>query len=172
VSGFQSHERLETTRWLGAPFIAVILVTLVFAVPVRLFGLRLPEPVFAFVPAFAWAVIRPSFLGPVLLLVLGLFLDLLWNSSLGLWPISLILAYAFVLPARPLMAGQGRLVMWAWYAAACAIGFGIAYLLTMFDVLSTPNLISALFQYLVTVALYPLAHILIQQFEDADVRFR
>jgi rod shape-determining protein MreD len=35
-----------------------------------------------------------------------------------------------------------------------------------------PNLIAVGWQFLVTAALYPFAHILIERYEDADVRFR
>ncbi len=47
--------------------------------------LQLPEPVFPMAPAFAWAMIRPSVLAPLVLLVMGLFLDLLWGGPIGLW---------------------------------------------------------------------------------------
>lgn len=172
MSGFQSGQTLDPIRWLGGPFALCIAGTILLSIPLRVWGLRLPEPVFAFVPAFAWAVIRPSVLAPVLLLILGLFMDYFWGGSRGLWAIALILSYGFVLATRSSMTGQGRLVMWAWYAVTCAIGFIVAYLLVMLDVLSTPSLLATFLQWLVTAALYPAAHYLIQQFEDADIRFR
>src|SRR5690606_27819707 len=104
MSGFHSRPQLEPLRWLGGPFMACIVATLVLAVPLRLFGFRLPEPVFAFIPAFAWAVIRPSVLGPLLLLLLGLFLDLFWGGSLGLWAVSLVAAYGLTLITRSAMS--------------------------------------------------------------------
>ncbi len=172
MSGFQSRPTLEPLRWLIAPVAGCILATIILATPLRVFGFRLPEPVFAFVPAFAWAVVRPSFAAPFMLLLLGLFVDLSTYGPAGLWAIALILAYGFVIVTRPIMTGQAPIIIFGWYAAACLIGFAIAYLLTMLDALSPPNLIAVLWQYLATVALYPLAFVLIQRFEDADVRFR
>jgi rod shape-determining protein MreD len=67
-------------RWLGVPgLLAVLAATIVFAAPIRIFGLQLPEPVFAMVPAFAWAAdpavdpgaVRPAPAGPVPRPVLG-----------------------------------------------------------------------------------------------------
>ena len=146
--------------------------TVLFALPVRLFGLALPEPVFALVPAFAWAVIRPSFLPPLLLMALGLFCDTFWYAPLGLWATSLLIAYGFVLFTRAAMTGQSRLMLWLWFAASGALTMAAAYLLTMLNALITPNLVAAFWQLAASVLLYPFAHRLIQRFEDADVRFR
>ena len=59
------------------------------ALPIKVFGLQPPEPVFAMAPAFAWAAIRPSMLPPVALAALGLFQDVLWGGAARryLWPL-------------------------------------------------------------------------------------
>jgi rod shape-determining protein MreD len=172
MSGFQPGERLDAWRWLGVPIAACILGMLVVAMPIRIAGLRLPEPIFAMVPAFAWGVIRPSIMPALLLLVLGLLVDLLTGGPVGLWALCLLIAYGSVFVSRPMMAGQSRLMMWIWYIAVSGLAFGAAYLLTMLDSLSTPNIFAVGWQFLATAVLYPFAHKLIEQFEDSDVRFR
>jgi len=172
MSGFQAHKTLEPIGWVFAPLAACIFGTLLVGIPFRILGLELPEPIFGLVPAFAWAVIRPSILSPVLLLGLGLLMDLYWGGPLGLWAFSLIVAYGFILLTRSAMTGQSPAMMWAWYAVACLLAEGAAYLLTMLDALITPNPLATVFQLFVTILLYPLAHRLIMRFEDADVRFR
>jgi len=172
MSGFQSHRGLDPWGWLGMPMAACFIGVLVVGIPLRLFGLALPEPVFGLVPAFAWAVIRPSIMPPVLLMILGLFTDLFWGGAFGLWAVSLLVAYGFILITRSTMTGQSPAMMWAWFAVACLLAEGTAYLLTMLDALNTPNPLASIFQLLVTVLLYPFAHRLITRFEDADVRFR
>jgi rod shape-determining protein MreD len=147
--------------------------TVVLATPIRIFGLALPEPIFPLAAAFAWAVIRPSVLPPFALLILGLFLDVFWAGPQGLWPLSLLTAYAAVLWARRLILGQDFLMMWMWYGLVCAAAIGVGYLVMSFAVRAAPNLISvALMYYLPTLLLYPFAHRLILTYEDADVRFR
>ena len=69
--------------WLGVPMLQALAATIVFAIPIRFWGLALPEPLFAMPLAFAWAVIRPSMLGPVSVLLLGFAMDLLWGGPLG-----------------------------------------------------------------------------------------
>ncbi len=163
---------LEPWRWLGVPMLQVVVVTLIFAVPFRFWGLGLPEPIFAMPAVFAWAVIRPSMLAPIGVLLLGLFLDLLWGTSTGFWPVCLLISYGAVLAARAVLGGQGRAIMWIWYGAVTAFAMLAGYLITMLDVKTMPGMFSVFWQFLATVLLYPFADRLIERFEDADVRFR
>lgn len=172
MGGVRSARPLNPFAWLLLPAVAVMLATFILAVPIRIFGLRLPEPVFGAGLAFAWALVRPSLLAPFALLGLGLWLDHFWGAPMGLWALSLLLAYAAVLGARPLISGQGYAASWAWYVATVAVAAGAAYLFTMLDARVRPSLWAVLSQALVTALLYPLVARLIAQFEDVDTRFR
>jgi rod shape-determining protein MreD len=163
---------LEPWRWLGVPMAQALVATVLFGIPLRVFGLQLPEPVFPMALAFAWAVIRPSILAPFGVLVMGLFLDIFWGGPLGLWAICLLLAYGGALAGRSMMAGQSRLILWVWYALTTATAMVAGYLFVMLDSKSTPGLIPMAWQFLATIVLYPFAQRLIDLFEDADVRFR
>ena len=163
---------LQPWSWLFAPLLISLFATVIIAAPARFLGFSLPEPVFPMVLAFAWAVIRPSLLGPWLLLATGLFLDLFWGGPLGLWGLSLLIAYAVSLTARSLMVGQDVRVLWGWYLVANLTAFGSAYFFLLLDARTAPNLISVGWQLVVSAALFPAAYRLIERFEDADVRFR
>jgi rod shape-determining protein MreD len=164
--------QLTPWRWLGIPLLQCLGATILFGVPLRIWGLQLPEPVFPLAAAFAWAIIRPSVLAPFGILLMGLFLDLFWGGPMGLWALCLLIAYGIVLAGRNMMAGQSRAILWAWYALITATAMMAGYLFVMLDAKSTPNFLSMGWQFLATVLLYPFAHRLIEMFEDADVRFR
>lgn len=168
----QASQPLHPVAWLGAPMLLSIVATLILATPVRIFGLALPEPLFPMVLAFSWAVIRPSVLGPFCVLLMGLFQDLFWGGPLGLWALSLLIPYFVALLARNLMAGQSGAVLWGWYAILTLLAFGCAWLFSLMGSGVVPSLTATGLQILVTAALYPAAHQLIDRFEDADVRFR
>ena len=172
MSFANAASRLDPLRWLGFPILVAVAPTLFLATPLRVFGLRLPEPVFPLVLAFAWAVIRPSMLAPVLLLALGLFLDLFWGGPIGLWALALLAAYGLVLGVRPILTGRGAVVLWIWYGAACALAFGVGTLVTALKTGAWPSPLALFWQFLITLLLYPFANRLIERFEDADVRFR
>ncbi|QUD90716.1 hypothetical protein KCG34_09055 [Phenylobacterium montanum] len=163
---------LVAWRWLGLPALWCVLATLIFAIPIRVLGFSLPEPVFPLVLSFAWAVIRPSVLAPFALLVIGLFLDLFWGGPAGLWAVCLIAPYAVVLSARSMMTGQSEFARLGSYLGATALAFAVGYLLTAVDSLAFPSPMAVLWQYFATALLYPFTRRLIERFEDADVRFR
>jgi len=163
---------LDPWRWLGAPLVLALGATWLFSAPIRVFGLSLPEPVFPMAATFAWAVIRPSLLAPIGIFAMGMFLDLLWGSPLGLWALCLLVAYGGALAGRSMMAGQGRLILWGWYAGMTGLAMVTGELVTMLDVKAMPSPIALGWQFLATILLYPFADRLIERFEDADVRFR
>jgi rod shape-determining protein MreD len=164
--------RLGPWRWLGLPSLVCIAATVLFSAPVRLFGLGPPEPVFPLVLAFAWAVIRPSILGPFALLALGLFLDLWWGGPVGLWPMALLTAYAITLGVRRVLSGLGWWGLAGWYALALAAAMAMGLLTTLLVSAAAPSLLAVFWQFLASLVLFPFAHRLIERFEDADVRFR
>jgi len=163
---------LAPWQWIGVPMLFCLIWTILFAIPLRVFGLQLPEPVFAMWPVFAWAMIRPSILAPMAVLVLGLFLDIFWGGPLGLWALSLLAAYGAVLGARTMMIGQSAPVLWIWYAAVTGLALGMGALITIIRTQAVPSPYILLWQFVATILLYPFSQRLIDRFEDADVRFR
>ncbi|MEP6966641.1 MAG: hypothetical protein ABI906_01040 [Pseudomonadota bacterium] len=163
---------LNPAVWLGAPMLACCAASIVFALPIRLFGFAPPEPVFALAPAFAWAMMRPSLLPPIALTVLGLFLDTLWGGPLGLWPLCLLAAYGSALLARALLLGQDFLAMWAGYAGACAAAMVTGLICMELKAGAVPSLVGAAWQWVASAALFPFAWRLIERYEAADARFR
>jgi len=163
---------LDPTRWLGVPMLQVLAATLILGIPLRIWGLQLPEPLLPMPVVFAWAVIRPSVLAPFAILIMGLALDIFWGGSLGFWGLCLLIAYGVLLAGRNMMAGQSRTILWVWYGIVTGIALLSGYLFVMLDDKSMPSLFAVGWQYLWTVLLFPFAYRLIDMYEDADVRFR
>src|SRR5262249_47312609 len=99
-------------------------------------------------------------------------LDVLWDGPQGLWPLCLLATYAAVLLLRRLITGQDFVVMWATYAAAVGLAFGVGYALMAMDTGGPLNLLAVSWQYLWALLLFPFAYRLFERYEDADVRFR
>ena len=163
---------LTPVRWILIPALQVIMTTWLFTMPCRVFGFQPPEPVFAMVTAFAWAVIRPSVLAPFCLLLMGIGMDLIWGSPLGLWAVSLLVSYGAVLLVRNILIGQQLPILWLAFGVACALAELLGVLITQVVSHVTPRALGVISQWGVTIAVYPWAHRLIERFDDADVRFR
>ena len=159
-------------RWIVYPALAAVATTILWATPVELFGLKMPEPVLPLVLAFAWPLIRPSMVAPAVLFGLGLFLDLMWGGTLGVWPLSLMLVYGVVLAGRNLLAGQETQILFVWYAICTLVAFLLAYLVVSVNAGNAPSLLSLAGQMIPTLLLFPIADWMIQRFDDGDLRFR
>ena len=167
---FSATRRRTGRRWILGPSVICAGATLLFAVPVRLFGLALPEPVFPFVAAFVWAALRPSMVAPAALIALGLILDFVWGGPLGLWPMCLVAAHTLALSVRRLMSGEDFVVLWVWYGVACAAAFGLGVGALRAASGVWPNLFGAGLQAGVTIALFPLAWWLIERYHTDEGR--
>ena len=159
-------------QWILVPTLLALVATWVFALPVRAFGLALPEPVFPLVLAMAWPLIRPSILAPGALFLTGFALDLFCGSPLGLWPLCLLAAYGVILFCRPLVIGQDTRVLFGWYAGISVLAFSIAFMTItlMFD--RPPHLMSIVLQWLPTILLFPAVNWMLDRFDAGEVRFR
>jgi rod shape-determining protein MreD len=161
------------TQWIVYPALITLAATLVLGTPVELFGLHLPEPVIPMVLAFAWPLIRPSVIAPLILTALGLFLDVFSYGPLGLWALALLTVYAVVLASRSFLIGQDTAVLFVWYAACCGLAFMGAWLIVTLKASGNPpSLIALGWQVVPTLLLFPFANSMIERFEDGDVRFR
>lgn len=159
-------------QWILAPMAASLGASILLALPVRIAGLQLPEPVFALVPAFVWALGKPQVLPPFALLILGLALDLLWGGPIGVWPSSLIVAYALTLSSRRILAGQEFIALWGAFGLACVAGLAAGFLLVTIRAGHAPNLLGVGLQFLVSAAMFPFAWRLIERYEATDARYR
>ena len=138
-------------QWIVYPALITAAITFVLATPVKLFGLSLPEPIIPMVLAFAWPLIRPSIVAPMVLMGLGLFLNFILGGPLGLWSVSLLAIYAVILGAR---------------------SFLMAYLIVTVIAGTAPSILSLIGQVVPTLLLFPFANNMIERFDDGDVRFR
>ena len=159
-------------QWIGWPAIIAAVGTLLLATPVEMFGLQLPEPILPLLLAFAWPLIRPSLVAPALLFALGLLLDVLLYTPLGLWPLCLLVPYGIVLAARSFLAGQETRVLFFWFCLTSGLAFLLAYLIVTLVGGRAPSLLALLGQVAPTLLLFPLSNALIQRFDDVDVRYR
>lgn len=161
-------------QWIVYPALATVALTMVLATPVKLFGLSLPEPVIPLVLAFAWPLIRPSWVAPLVLAALGLFLDVFWSAQglLGMWALALLAVYAVVLGARSFLIGQDTSVLFVWYAACSGLAFLVCYAVVTIKIGNMPSLLALIGQVVPTLLLFPFANSMIERFDDGDVRFR
>jgi rod shape-determining protein MreD len=131
------HRRLGTWRRMDItgryvwPVTFVLVILLFAGLPVGL-----PEnppiqallrPAVALAAVFFWSIYRPAALPAPVVAGLGLLLDLLGLTPLGLWAVLLLLTQAGALVARRFLVRLGFLGVWIAFAGAAALAALLAW---------------------------------------------
>ena len=157
--------------WLIAPALLSIALTVVLATQFQPFGLYLPEPVSPLVLAFAWPLIRPSYIAPIVLGGLGFFCDLFWGAPAGFWTLSLLAVYGTLVAARTYIIGQEWLVVFAVWVLTELAFFTFCTALATLASGTVPRLWGVFEQMLATTILFPFVVYLMEKYLHADARF-
>lgn len=102
-----------------------------------------------------WSLFRPAAMPPLAVFLIGLLLDLLGYFPLGVGVLTMLVVHGFAVRWRRGLARQGFAVIWLVFAAVAALAAMLSWALTM---LLTFRLLSsgpALFQAVLSAALYP-----------------
>lgn len=157
--------------WILFPALLSIVVTFVLAAAFQPFNLYLPEPVTPLLLAFAWPLIRPSYVAPFILGGLGLFLDYFWGAPLGFWTLSLMLVYGVLVTVRTYIIGQEWIVVFAIFILTELVFFSLCVVMTIIDAGVVPRLWGVLEQAFATGLLFPFVLRFMEKYLHADVRF-
>jgi rod shape-determining protein MreD len=158
--------------WIIAPALISVALTIVLATAFQPFGLYLPEPVSPLVLAFAWPLIRPSYVAPFVLAGLGLFLDYFWGGPLGFWTLDLMLVYGVLVLVRAYVVGQETVMVFGAYVVAELVFFTVAVIFAAMDTGEVVRLWGVFEQMLATTALFPVVMYLMEKYLHTDVRFQ
>ena len=119
-------------------------------------GLPSLVPAVALAGVFYWSLFRPGYMPAAAAFVLGLLQDLLGFAPLGIGVLTLLLAHAGALRARPALAGRSFLLVWIAYLGVAALAAGLGYLLQALLGWTLPSARPAAVQFGLTAGLYPL----------------
>lgn len=158
-------------EWIFLPALVTIALTVVLATPIQIFGLHLPEPVIPLVLAFVWPLVRPSYLAPLALAALGMFLDVYWMMPLGFYTLTLMVVYGVLVTVRSYVVGQDWRVVFGIYVATEIVFFAMGVILVALDTGSVVRLIGVAEQIIATTALFPLVPYMLDKYVHAEVRF-
>ncbi len=157
--------------WLIAPALLSGALTVLLATAVQPFGLYLPEPVSPLVLAFAWPLIRPSYIAPFVLGALGFFCDMFWGAPVGFWTLSLLVVYGVLVALRTYIIGQEWLIVFAVWLLTELAFFTFSTILATLDAGAVPRLWGVFEQMLATTILFPFVVYLLEKYLHADARF-
>jgi len=147
--------QLDALSRLAFPIGFLVFGLFVIGMPFGLPGQAELRPVFAMACVFFWSLYRPSSLPAPLVVCIGLLLDLLGMSPLGLWAVLLLLLHGATLASRRRLVPQSFYMTWTVFscfaAALSALAWAVQSLLTLNVLPALPLCVELLF----AVGLYP-----------------
>lgn len=87
------------------PFLAAAFGIFVGTVPLTLFGRGIPSPLFALMPVYFWALVRPDVMKLPWVFLIGVLQDLFSGGAPGIWGMGFIAAYVLIDRQRDNLAG-------------------------------------------------------------------
>lgn len=147
--------RIDAMARVSFPLISTLLLMFLAGAPLGLPRQAVFLPAITVISVFFWSVYRPGSLPPPAVLVVGVFLDLLGWLPLGVGTVTLLIVEGLSLRMRPGLARQGFGVTWIVFAM---FGSGATVLIWAASSLLDLQLLpigSAIFQAVITIALYP-----------------
>ena len=152
------------------PFILTLAVMIAAMVPLQLPNFAQVMPWLALAAVYYWSVHRPDLMPAVAVFAVGVFHDLAAGTVLGVGAAALVLVHAAVLSQRRFFMSRSFLVIWLGFVVIAAGAILLAWLLNaaLLGALIDPR--PALFQFLTTIAVYPLVGWLFAQVQRSVLR--
>jgi rod shape-determining protein MreD len=147
--------RLDIMARHSFPATSTILVMLLCGLPFGIADQAALLPSVAVGCVYFWSLFRPAALPPPVVFLLGLLLDLLGYLPIGAGVLTMLILHGLVLRWRRALARRGFVVVWL---ALASLGMGAACLIWALASLLALRLMPvgpALFQAVLTGALYP-----------------
>lgn len=151
------------------PFLVTLFFLLLAMVPTRIPGFAGVAPVLTLMCVFYWAIYRPDLLPAAAAFGLGLLHDIASGTPLGVNALVLLLVQGLTSSQRKFFLGNTFLVAWWGFgliaAGAMAVTWGLIALLSG---MAAPR--TVLFEYLMTLSLYPVVSWILARTQVAFLR--
>lgn len=147
--------RLDLAARSLLPTCFCMVVIILFSAPLRIPGIAEMMPAIVMATVFFWSFWRPAGMPSVAVFLLGLFMDLVGFTPLGVSALLLLLIHGVGIYARFGLMRLHFLLAWAVFAlvalSACLLQWGLACLFRL-HVLDLPP---ALFEAFLSIGIYP-----------------
>jgi rod shape-determining protein MreD len=139
----------------STPSLLLLFLVVLGQLPFSLPGDSAVTPYFVLMAVFYWGLHRPDLLPAVVVFLVGLLQDALEGEPFGVNAFVLIAVYWFVASQQRHITGRPFMVLWLVFASVGLVAGSLRWLLvsTLTTTLIAPW--SVAFEYLMTVALYP-----------------
>ncbi|MBU0725415.1 MAG: rod shape-determining protein MreD [Alphaproteobacteria bacterium] len=148
-------QRLDVWARRSLPVALTLMLAFIGAVPTGLPYLGSIVPAYTTMAVFYWAVYRPDLFPAGAVFLIGLVEDVITGTPLGVGILCLLFIYGVSLGQRRAFLKRPFFIAWIGFAVLSALSMLLAWLMISIMAGTLVELRAALFQYLLTIALFP-----------------
>lgn len=138
------------------PVTVTLLLLLLTALPTHMPGLASIAPILPLMGVYYWAIYRPDLLPAWVAFLIGLLYDIVSGTPLGVNALVLLLVQGVAAAQRRFFLGKSFLVAWWAFGLLAAGAMGMAWLLVSLLGGRAVDPAPVIFEYLLTMGLFPL----------------
>jgi rod shape-determining protein MreD len=163
-------QRIDRLARAAGPAATLLLLILLNAMPLHVPYVSMAAPLLPLMAVFHFGLFRPQYLPDWLALAFGLLIDLLSGGPLGVNGLALLTVRYFVDSNSRFLVDKPFLFIWFGYAVVSAGAVTGTWALTAFLMWQPIDPRPAIFQYLMSLAIYPVASWIIGRSQAAASR--
>jgi rod shape-determining protein MreD len=147
--------RLDIAARHAFPAACTIVLMLVIEMPLGIPDQAVLLPAVTLPCVYFWSLFRPAAMPPPVVFLIGLLFDLLGYLPIGVGVLTLLAVYGLALRWRRFLTRQGFLQVWLVFAGFAVLAAALTWSLAALLLFRLLPVAPALFQAVLTIALYP-----------------
>jgi rod shape-determining protein MreD len=147
--------RMDTWVRHLIPLAVTLLLLLLTAIPTRAPGFAGIAPMLPLMGVYYWAIYRPDLLPAWLAFLVGLLYDIIGGTPLGVNALVMLLVQGTAASQRKFFLGKSFAVAWWAFGLLTAGAVGLAWLLVSFIYGRAVDPLPVIFEYLMTLSIFP-----------------
>ncbi|NQW00032.1 MAG: rod shape-determining protein MreD [Rhodospirillales bacterium] len=147
--------RLDILTRLLTPFLLTLALVILNIVPLQIPGFSTVVPLLPLMAVYHWAVYRSELLPAYGVFIIGLLHDIFSGSPIGINTLVFLLVYGVVLWQHRFLFGKSFVIIWLGFAIVSAGAFVLTWALNSLWNYSVLEPRGIVYQYLLTVGVFP-----------------
>jgi rod shape-determining protein MreD len=140
------------------PMALAIILLIISTIPIHLVGISAFFPIVDVMVIYYWSNYRSSLLPNWFIFLLGILRDLIEGISLGVSPFSYLVVRLVVMSGKDAHKKESFIFIWQGFAVVAFIAIILKWLLVSFSINTPLILNSAIMQFMISIAIYPVFH--------------
>lgn len=147
--------RLDILTRLLTPFLLTLSLVILNIVPLNIPGFSSVVPLLPLMAVYHWAVYRSELLPAYAVFIIGILHDIFSGSPIGVNTVVFLLVYGVVIWQHRFLFGKSFAVIWMGFGIVSAGAFMLTWVLTSLWSFAVLEPHAVVFQYLLTLGVFP-----------------